>query len=123
MTSSTAKRCAACRGEVPPLDRGEATRLLLRLGHGWHLADGRRLERTYTFGDFREALMFVNRIGDAADARDHHPEILLAWGLVRIAIWTRAIDALTESDFALASDIEELFAELSRVAGVDNVVS
>lgn len=106
MDDLAAKECVPCRGGVPPLKGDELTSLLARLDHGWRLAEEHHLEREYTFPDFAEALAFVNRVGEIAETENHHPDIHLMWGKVRILIWTHKIDGLTESDFILAAKID-----------------
>jgi 4a-hydroxytetrahydrobiopterin dehydratase len=66
------------------------------------------LTRTYTFPNFREALDFVNKVGELAEEQGHHPDILLAWGKAEVTLWTHKIDGLTESDFIMAAKIENL---------------
>ena len=66
------------------------------------------LTKSYTFPDFRQALNFVNRIGEIAEAEGHHPDLYLGWGKVEVKTWTHKIDGLTESDFILAAKIEQL---------------
>jgi 4a-hydroxytetrahydrobiopterin dehydratase len=67
------------------------------------------LEKEYAFKDFREALAFTNAVGEIADREDHHPDIYLAWGKVKLTIWTHKIDGLTESDFVLAAKADQAF--------------
>ena len=74
----------------------------------WQVEDGHRLTRQFSFSDFVGALDFVNRVGDVAEAEAHHPDIHLAWGMVRVVIWTHAVDGLTENDFILAAKIDAL---------------
>jgi 4a-hydroxytetrahydrobiopterin dehydratase len=104
----TAKQCVPCRGGVPPLAGAERDALLAELGHGWRVVDDHHLEKEYTFPDFRGALAFTNRVGELAEAEGHHPDIHLAWGKVRLTVWTHKIDGLTESDFILAAKAEQL---------------
>jgi 4a-hydroxytetrahydrobiopterin dehydratase len=68
------------------------------------------LEKTYEFDDFVGGLAFVNKVGDLAEEQGHHPDLHLAWGQVRIEIWTHAIDGLTESDFVLAAKCDRLYS-------------
>jgi 4a-hydroxytetrahydrobiopterin dehydratase len=104
-----ARRCVPCRGDTPPL-RGEAlARLLEQLGGGWRVVDEHHLEKEYRFPDFRSALAFTNRLGELAERENHHPDIQLAWGRVRLEIWTHVIGGLTESDFVFAAKGDELF--------------
>jgi 4a-hydroxytetrahydrobiopterin dehydratase len=112
-----ARRCVPCRGDTPPL-RGEAiARLLDELGGGWRVVDEHHLEKEYRFPDFRSALAFVDRVGELAEREFHHPDIHLAWGRVRLEIWTHRIRGLTESDFVLAAKADELFNPPSTPPG------
>jgi 4a-hydroxytetrahydrobiopterin dehydratase len=104
----TAKQCIPCRGGVPPLAGAELDALSKQLGGAWKVVDGHHLEREYTFPDFASALAFTNRVGALAESEGHHPDIHLAWGKVRITVWTHKIDGLTESDFILAAKTEQL---------------
>lgn len=101
-------QCVPCRGGVPPLEGEELQRLHSELGGGWQLVEGHHLEREFDFPDFRTALDFTNRVGELAEAQDHHPDIYLRWGQVRVTIWTHKIDGLTESDFVFAAKAQEL---------------
>ena|SRR2546425_7403824 len=103
-----AKECVPCKGGVPPL-KGEALKTFLnQLDHDWRVIAEHHLEKQFTFKNFREALAFTNQVGELAEAQNHHPDIYLAWGRVRVTIWTHKIDGLTESDFVLAAKIEAL---------------
>jgi len=74
----------------------------------WQVIDEHHLQRTFGFKDFRQALDFVNRIGELAEAQGHHPDICFGWGKADISIWTHKINGLTESDFVLAAKIDRL---------------
>jgi len=73
----------------------------------------------FRFKDFTGALVYVNRIGEMANEQQHHPDIYLAWGKVRVDVWTHKIDGLTESDFIFAARADQLVEsqEPSRNAG------
>jgi 4a-hydroxytetrahydrobiopterin dehydratase len=92
---------------VPPLEGEEIQKLLKELD-GWQVVNEHHLKKSYKFGDFREALTFVNRIGGLAEEQGHHPDICFGWGQAEISIWTHKIDGLTESDFILAAKIDQL---------------
>jgi 4a-hydroxytetrahydrobiopterin dehydratase len=92
---------------VPPLEADAIAGFLKELS-GWEVVEQHHLEKGYAFDDFAQALAFVNRVGELAEAEGHHPDIYLTWGKVRIQIWTHKIDGLTESDFILAAKIDEL---------------
>lgn len=75
---------------------------------GW-TSDGTRIERTYTLGGFTAAIAFVNRIADAANAADHHPDIHLeGYKKVRIVLTTHAVNGLSRSDIDLAKAIDRI---------------
>ena len=103
-----AKECIPCKGGVPPLKGDTLKQFQQKLGSGWRLVNEHHLEKEFTFKNFRDALAFTNRVGDLAEGQQHHPDIYLAWGKVKITIWTHKIDGLTESDFVLAAKIERL---------------
>lgn len=108
MSELSQRSCVPCRGGVPPL-RGDQLRVLReKLGGGWTVIDEHHLEKTFSFDGFRPGLEFTVRVGELAEGENHHPDIHLAWGSVRIVIWTHKIDGLTESDFVLAAKIDEL---------------
>ncbi len=100
------KHCVPCRGGVPPLAGAELEKLRAQLP-GWEVVDGHHLSKTFTFPDFRQALEFVNRAGEIAEAEGHHPDLHLTWGRVDVTTWTHKVDGLTESDFILAAKIDE----------------
>lgn len=81
----------------------DLSNLLEKLGNGWKVIDEHHLEKEYTFPNFRQALDFTIRIGELAEAQFHHPDIYLAWGKVKLIIWTHKINGLTESDFVWAA--------------------
>ena len=59
--------------------------------------------KQYRFPDFRQALAFVNRVGELAEEEGHHPDIELGWGRVKLTLWTHSIGGLSENDFILAA--------------------
>lgn len=108
MSELAKKHCVPCRGGVPPLKGAETLPLRKQLEGGWRLVEEHHLEREFTFKNFREALAFTNQVGGLAEEEGHHPDIYLAWGKVKITLWTHKIDGLSESDFILASKIDLL---------------
>lgn len=107
MSGLAERDCVPCRGGVPPMNSDEIQNLLRQLT-GWEAVGEHHLRKLYKFGDFRETLEFVNRIGELAENQGHHPDICFGWGKAEITIWTHKIDGLTESDFVLAAKIDKL---------------
>ena len=66
------------------------------------------LVRTYEFADFRAAMLFVNRLAEAAEAAGHHPDIDIRYNRVRLGLVTHSAGGLTAKDFALAAQADKL---------------
>jgi 4a-hydroxytetrahydrobiopterin dehydratase len=87
-----------------PLDDNEVAARLGRLT-GWQ-RQGDAISKEFRFPDFRAAITFVNRVADAAERADHHPDIIINYDRVRMTLSTHSEGGLTEKDFALASEID-----------------
>jgi 4a-hydroxytetrahydrobiopterin dehydratase len=74
---------------------------------GWNENEG-ALERTFTFGNFREALDFVNRVGELAEAENHHPDIAISYNRVTLRWWTHTAGGITDRDRELAAKTSSL---------------
>lgn len=101
------KTCVPCRGGVPALKGEELEALAHQVPH-WKVVNGHHIVRKFEFPDFRQALAFVNRVGEVAEQQGHHPDILFTWGKAKVTTYTHKIDGLTESDFILAAKIDRL---------------
>ncbi|MCY4659250.1 MAG: 4a-hydroxytetrahydrobiopterin dehydratase [Acidobacteria bacterium] len=108
MSELAKQQCVPCRGGVPPLTGEALGALQEKLGGGWNVVEQHHLEKAYKFDDFRQALDFTVRVGEMAEEQDHHPDLYLTWGRVKITIWTHKIDGLTESDFVFAAKADAL---------------
>ncbi len=77
---------------------------------GW-TSDGERIEKTFTFNGFTGAIAFVNKVADAANAADHHPDIHVEdYKNVRVVLTTHASGGISRSDIDLARTIDGLSA-------------
>jgi 4a-hydroxytetrahydrobiopterin dehydratase len=71
--------------------------------------EGQEIVREWRFKDFAGAIAFVNRVADAAEAANHHPDILLhGWNKVRLSLTNHSAGGLTEADFDIARTFDEL---------------
>ena len=71
--------------------------------------DNNQIHSDYQFEDFKEALNFVNKVGDEAEKMNHHPDIFLhSWNKVKITVSTHSEGGVTEKDFKLAAIIDKL---------------
>lgn len=101
------KTCVPCKGGTPPIKGRELEELSKQVPQ-WKLVNEHHMARTFTFPDFKQALGFVNRVGEIAEEQGHHPDILLTWGKVEITFWTHKINGLSESDFIMAAKVDRL---------------
>jgi 4a-hydroxytetrahydrobiopterin dehydratase len=111
MAQLAEKQCVPCRGGVEPLKGEVIEQLAGQLQPGWKVVGEHHIEREFTFKDFRQALDFVNQVGEIAERENHHPDICLGYGKVVIQLWTHKIHGLHENDFILAAKIDALGPE------------
>ncbi len=64
------------------------------------------LSKEFKFADFRSALSFVNKVGELAEKANHHPDIELSWGRVKVSLTTHSKNRITNKDHALAKEID-----------------
>ena len=116
MKSLAEMKCVPCQGGEPTVTEEEIAELKPKVPE-WEIveqADVKRLKRTFTFKDFVQALQFVNKIGELAEQQGHHPDVYLAWGKVRLMLWTHKIKGLHENDFILAAKADGLYTSPSK---------
>ena len=106
MSGLTEKRCVPCEGGMPPLKKAEVEKFLSQVP-GWSLK-GKWITKEFKFKNFVAAMKFVNRVADLAEQEGHHPDIHIHYNIVRLDLWTHAIDGLSENDFILAAKIDAL---------------
>lgn len=110
MNALTKEKCSACRRDSPRVTEAEVGELKPHIPE-WTLLEREgieRLERTYRFANFAEALSFTNRVGALAEEEGHHPAILTEWGRVTVTLWTHKIRGLHRNDFIMAAKIDAL---------------
>jgi len=110
MDALTNQICTACRRDSPPATEAEVLELKPQIPE-WTLLERegiKRLERTYRFANFVEALNFTNRVGALAELEGHHPAILTEWGRATVTLWTHKIRGLHRNDFIIAAKIDSL---------------
>ena len=105
--------CRAVTSATPRLNEGDITQYLTKLP-GWQVYEKEgepRLEKTFQFRDFNQALAFTNRVAGKANEEDHHPAILTVWGKVIVTWWTHKIKGLHQNDFIMAAKTDQLYQE------------
>jgi 4a-hydroxytetrahydrobiopterin dehydratase len=110
MTKLIDLHCNPVTADTPRLTGREISKLGAELP-GWqtHKKGGMlRLEKSFKFKDFSQALGFTNRVGGLANQEDHHPALLTEWGKVTVTWWTHKIKGLSMNDFIMAAKTEQL---------------
>ena len=82
----------------------------LRGAPGWELAK-KTIRKRFAFDTFKQALTFVNEVGELAEKADHHPDIQVNYNKVTLSLSTHSAGGLTTKDFELAGQIESLGKE------------
>jgi 4a-hydroxytetrahydrobiopterin dehydratase len=105
--------CEACRADAPKVS-DEDLKLLMPNIPDWQVivVDGvMQLSREFGFRNFEQAMAFSNRVGDIAEAEDHHPAILTEWGKVTVTWWSHKITGLHKNDLIMAARTDEVYAD------------
>jgi 4a-hydroxytetrahydrobiopterin dehydratase len=108
MSKLAKKKCVPCEGNVKPMSREEAEKLLSELDDWSLIDDAHLLAKSFHFKDFIESMNFVNRIAEIAEEEGHHPDLTISYNDVGVELTTHAIDGLSENDFILAAKIDEI---------------
>jgi 4a-hydroxytetrahydrobiopterin dehydratase len=74
------------------------------------------IQRTFQFADFLDSMRFVNQVAEAAEATNHHPDILIRYNKVTLTLSTHDASGITEKDFDLARQIDSLAATHTSAA-------
>ena len=77
---------------------------------GWIL-EGRAIAKEYRFASFRAAIAFIDRVADAAEDAQHHPDLFNRYHRVRVTLTTHSEGGVSAKDVALARAIEALAGE------------
>jgi len=76
---------------------------------GWKL-NGSAIERVFEFPNFVDAMGFVNRIAEAAEAVNHHPDITINYNKVKLSLTSHDAGGVTQRDLRMAGKINEMSA-------------
>jgi len=103
------QNCVPCEGGIPALEGRELAALLRKLDASWELIEDHHLERKYAFDGYAAAVAFTDAVARIAQEQEHHPDILLTYGKVKVTVWTHKANGLTLNDFVLAAKVEKMF--------------
>ncbi len=100
------ERCEPKETCLQPLQKSETSRLSAEIPD-WRLRD-ERLQREFKFENFARAMEFVNKVAEAAEQQDHHPDIYISYNKVVLTFFTHKVNALTRNDFIMAARIDAI---------------
>lgn len=115
MTELKQQNCEACSSNAQLISQAEMETLKPQLPD-WNVINCQgelRLERVYTFPDFKKAIAFTNLVGDEAEREGHHPALLTEWGKVTVSWWTHSISGLHKNDFIMAAKTDAIWQAIS----------
>ena len=110
-TALAAQHCEACRVGAP-LATDEQKRSLGAEVPDWEVVeidDIERLQRTFEFKNFVDALAFTNEVGRLAEAEGHHPMLVTEWGRTAVQWWSHKIRGLHVNDFVMAAKCDNAY--------------
>ena len=88
------------------MNLGEITKAMQELNN-WAL-DSDTITKDFEFNTFKDALDFVNKVGEIAEKLSHHPDIVIGFNKVKLTLTTHSEGTLTEQDFEVAKEIDSL---------------
>ena len=68
--------------------------------------DSGKLVKNFRFQNFKEALKFINKVGEIAESMNHHPKIINIYNTVCLELWTHDQNTISDLDFQLADKID-----------------
>jgi len=80
----------------------------------WKLATDNNVKqilKSYKFKNFAAALAFTNKVGELAEAENHHPKLCIEWGRVTISWWTHTVNGLFINDFIMAARCDAVYTK------------
>ena len=93
------------------MEEAEARKLLPQ-AEGWELkldSPPHRLTKKFTFKNFKEVMVFLNKVADLAEQEGHHPDIEAHYKEVSLTFTTHAVKGLSENDFIMAAKVNRIF--------------
>ena len=113
MSYLSSQKCVPCEGGTPPLQSARVDELIKQIDSAWVVvpataSEAMRIRRNFKFKNFVEAMKFVNRVAEIAEAEGHHPDLHIFYNKLMIELWTHAVSGLSENDFIVAAKIDQL---------------
>ncbi len=108
MENLTNKKCIPCETAADPLKAEEIKSLSKQVDKNWKVIGKKKIERKFSFKDFKENMIFVNKIAEVAEADEHHPDLFISYSKLTVTLLTHNIGGLSENDFIVAAKIDQL---------------
>ena len=105
------KKCEACRIDAPKVTDEEIPSLMSQIPL-WDIIEENNIKKLtclFKFSDYEQSLVFTNKVATLADEEDHHPQIILEWGKVKVIWWSHKIQGLHQNDFICAAKTDRLY--------------
>jgi 4a-hydroxytetrahydrobiopterin dehydratase len=100
--------CVPCRGGEGALGPATITELAAQVPSWGVAVDRKALQRKFSFRDFKQAMGFVNRMAEVAEAQGHHPDFTVRYKDVEVSLSTHDVGGLSRNDFILAAKLDAL---------------
>lgn len=111
MEELTEQKCVACRVGAPSVTADEIKELQPQVSE-WRIIteDGiPKLDRSFKFKNFKDAIAFTDAVGEEAEKEGHHPRLATEWGKVSVTWWTHKIRNLHKNDFIMAAKTDRIY--------------
>jgi 4a-hydroxytetrahydrobiopterin dehydratase len=106
--------CQAYPKGSPSLVDGELSSLLEYVPE-WS-REGDRLSREYTFSTYMSGVRWFQRVAEISEQEDHHPDVFVSWGRVKVVYWTHTVGGLSLNDFILALKLDQAWRPFEKNA-------
>lgn len=106
----TQEKCVACRADAPHVTDDDIAELHPQVPE-WELVNEegiRKIQRTFRFRDFVQAVRFTGAVAEVAEEEAHHPRLVTEWGRVTVTWWTHKIRDLHRNDFIMSAKTDDL---------------
>ena len=109
MNDLSSQSCEACQIDAPKVPQDQIQILLSEI-NGWILIDEpiNKIQKIFSFKNYKDSVDFSNKVASLADDEDHHPQIVLEWGKVTVIWWSHKIEGLHKNDFICAAKTDKL---------------
>lgn len=102
------KKCIPCEGGILPLKIIQVKEYIKEIPNWKITEDKKKIMREFKFKNFKEAMVFVNKVAELSEKENHHPDFYISYNKVILELWTHKINGLSENDFILASKIDKI---------------